>query len=361
MQKLNVNRIDYFDNIKWILAIIIINFHSFYYFQGVYPKYSNAFNYVIEFNSSYPMELFFFISAFFVIPSFLKKGKREFNKDKIVRLGSGILLTLFVVDQVLYIMNNWGQKSIFYLYVYNLMNTHSWKPLFNLQWAQFLGVAWFCWVLLIMTLIWTYFTNKEAIKNKADKPLPSFVTIILFCIFMIPINCFAWVLMSVLGDDFLGIRLMQYLPTYIAAFIIGIHCYKNQWIYKIDKTYGFFGLVLVLICISFSWSLFPGMTVGSFYFIPLHTGCAIGMCLFIIYVFKTYFNRSNTFTKILARASFPAYLVQFIFLNALFKYFEPTASWNPWAVTLFVGAMATICSFVLGIILNQLPYTRRVF
>ena len=65
-----------------------------------------------------------------------------------------------------------------------------------------------------------------------------------------------------------------------------------------------------LICISFSWSLFPGMTVGSFYFIPLHTGCAIGMCLFIIYVFKTYFNRSNTFTKILAKAVYDQELEQ---------------------------------------------------
>ncbi|ASK79326.1 hypothetical protein CF386_09680 [Paraphotobacterium marinum] len=359
MQNFNTNRLDYFDNIKWILAIIVINFHSFVHFQEVYPKYSNAFNYVIEFNSSYFMELFFFVSAFFVIPSFLKKGKKEFNKDKIVRLGSGILLVIFAVNQIPDIINNWGQKSIFQLYINEI--THGLKPLFDLQWGQFLNVAWFCWVLLVMTLIWSYFTNKEAIQNKPNKPLPSFVTIILFCIFMIPFNCLAMGLMSVLGDDFLGIHLMYYLPTYIAAFIIGIQCYKNQWVYKIDKTYGFFGLVLFLICISFSWSLFPGMTVGSFYYIPLHTGCAIGMCLFIIYVFKTYFNRSNTFTQILARASFPAYLVQSIFLNILFKYAESAVSWNPWAVTLFIGAMATICSFILGIVLNRLPYTRSVF
>ena len=41
--KKNINsRLDYLDNIKWFLAIIVIMHHSFDHFRGVYPKYGDV-------------------------------------------------------------------------------------------------------------------------------------------------------------------------------------------------------------------------------------------------------------------------------------------------------------------------------
>ena len=91
------------------------------------------------------------------------------------------------------------------------------------------------------------------------------------------------------------------------------------------------------------------------------TYCAVGMILFQLYIFKTFFNHSNKVTKVLARASYAAYLVQGIFLGLLIMFAVPHLQWNPWWVILFVGAVSSIGSFITGIILCRLPILRKVF
>ena len=152
--KKNINsRLDYLDNIKWFLAIIVIMHHSFDHFRGVYPKYGDVFGFICAFNQSYFMDLFFFISAFFIIPSFLKKGKNSFNKDKMIRLGGAVLITFWLVEPFSDIYKFWGTKTILDSFIGYLSSTDRWIPIGNLQWGDFMGVTWFCWTLLIFTLI----------------------------------------------------------------------------------------------------------------------------------------------------------------------------------------------------------------
>ena len=99
MQKKS-NRMQYLDNIKWVLAIIVIMHHSFDYFRNVYSTHYDAFSHILCFNQSYFMDLFFFISAFFIIPSFLNKGKSVFIKDKFIRLGGAVLIGSILVNSI---------------------------------------------------------------------------------------------------------------------------------------------------------------------------------------------------------------------------------------------------------------------
>ncbi|ASK78897.1 hypothetical protein CF386_07460 [Paraphotobacterium marinum] len=355
MKKPRQKRMYYLDNIKWLLAIVVIFHHSFDFLKNKFTSYYIGFDTVNAIDQSYFMDLFFFISAFFIVPSFLKKGKAEFNKDKIIRLGGAVLITILLVMPIQYdsIKEYLGTKSSYLSYLYT--------QTISFQWGTFMGVTWFCWTLLVFTLIWSQFTDKKSIQEKSDKPLPSLIKIIVFCLIMIPINLIALKVNGILGDGFLGFHYIKYFPTYIAAFILGIKAYQNNWLDKIDFKYGLFGLVIFLFFISGISNLTSFSFNISNSFEILRTPCAVGMILFLLYIFKTFFNHSNKVTKVLARASFPAYVVQFIFLGLMFKFVLPHLSWNPWWIAIFIGAVATIASFILGIILYCLPIFRRIF
>ena len=295
----------------------------------------------------------FFISVFFIIPSFLNKGKSVFIKDKFIRLGGAVLIGSILVNSI--------KGLILYSDKITLSGFISWyyQKITSLNWGDFIGVTWFCWTLLVFTLIWSLFTDKMYIQKKSEKPIPSFIKIFAFCIVMIPINYIALSLNNVVGDAFLGFHDIKYFPTYIAAFIFGIKTYQNNWLDKINYKYGIFGIIMF----SFFYSLESGWILGhGFNDAIFRTFCAVGMILFLIYVFKTYFNQSNKFTKTLSRASFPAYVIQFVFLITCFAFLKPFYfSWSPWLITLSTGVISVLSSFMLGIVLYRLPFFRRIF
>lgn len=162
-----------------------------------------------------------------------------------------------------------------------------------------------------------------------------------------------------LGEGFLGFHLIKYFPTYIAAFILGNKASQNNWLNKIDFKNGIFGFIMFVFfyCLELDLALYHGLDNDAIF----RTFCAVGMILFLLYIFKAFFNRTNKVTQVLARASFPAYVVQYIFLWALFKFLQPALLWNQWVITLVIGVISIISSFILGIILYRLPFFRRIF
>ena len=73
----------FFDNLKWILAVDVIFHHTLVLGCDYFTSYKTSFMYILAFNQSFFMSLFFFISAYFVVPSYNKKGKHLFNKEKL--------------------------------------------------------------------------------------------------------------------------------------------------------------------------------------------------------------------------------------------------------------------------------------
>lgn len=114
---------------------------------------------------------------------------------------------------------------------------------------------------------------------------------------------------------------------------------------------------------SFFYSLESGWILGhGFNDAIFRTFCAVGMILLLIYVFKTYFNQSNKLTKTLSRASFPAYVFQFVFLITCFAFLKSFyISWSPWLITLSTGVISVLSSFMLGIVLYRLPFLEEFF
>ena len=83
MEKNSISRIHYLDNIKWSLTIVMMIHYVLIYTQEMYPKYKENFDYVSSLDQTFFIDFFFLISGYFLIPSYLKKGQKLFNKDKI--------------------------------------------------------------------------------------------------------------------------------------------------------------------------------------------------------------------------------------------------------------------------------------
>jgi glucans biosynthesis protein C len=361
MQEVKNQRHYFLDNIKFFLAIIVIFDHSFDHFKDIFPSYHHVFNAICGFNQSYFMDLFFFISAYFIIPSYLNKKEKSFKKDKIIRLGGAVIITLLLIDPITDVIKFFGEKTILQSYTGYLTANDRWNTIVSLQWGSLLRVTWFCWALLVFTIIWCHFSEKSDLISLQKKPFPSFIKIILFCLMMVPINSFAIMLNNHLGDSFLGFRLLKYFPTYIAAFYFGLQAHKNDWIKQITLKHAIYGLIMFsLVFCGIFFNKFGYQKIDDPYTI-FRTFMTFGMIIFILYIFKNIFNYSNIFTKELARASFPAYVVQPIFLCFLFQWVAPKLIGSPWVITIIIGAVATICSFILGMVFVRTPYFNNIF
>jgi peptidoglycan/LPS O-acetylase OafA/YrhL len=90
----NSNRIAFLDNIRSLIIVLVLIFHSgASYGSGVefWPFHENNPSGIIDFfmfiGDVFFMAIMFFIAGYFVLPDFLKKGLCRFLKDKLKRLG----------------------------------------------------------------------------------------------------------------------------------------------------------------------------------------------------------------------------------------------------------------------------------
>ena len=90
-------KIVYIDHLKVILTVLVILHHTFitygapggwYYFQKTTSEAAKVpMTLFVAVNQSFFMGLFFFLSAYFIRPSYEKKGAAKFVKDRLIRLG----------------------------------------------------------------------------------------------------------------------------------------------------------------------------------------------------------------------------------------------------------------------------------
>ena len=220
-------RFDYLDNIKWTLAVLVILHHSAA-IAGLDPfpinlphvRPSEHYQYSIlrtfqSINQGFFMSLFFFISAYFVRPSYAKKGAWLFMKGKLKRLGIPTVLTILLIDPVaLYIAKDksfWDSMRLVVQMYTDMLKS----------WNLTMGVTWFCWSSIVFNAVYVFVRRLKSSDETASAPpapFPSFFKILLFATAMIPVNILALHAMNMVGEDFLGFHLLKYFPMYAAMF-----------------------------------------------------------------------------------------------------------------------------------------------
>lgn len=353
-------RYDYLDNIKWSLAILVILHHAAAIagkdtFPINLPQVAEAYQYQYTIlrsfqsvNQGFFMSLFFFISAYFVIPSYTKKGSRLFLKDKFKRLGVPTLATILVIDPLaMYISHD---LPFFASLRDSFLQYGSMLRSLNL----IMGVTWFCWTLIVFNVIFVLsrrFVSSEPPTVPEAGPLPSTLKILLFATLMIPFNYAGLYLMNVLGEDFLGFHLLKYFPMYIAMFCLGLQAQKKQWIQQLTFRHAFTWIVIWIAARIFLTPL-SNMVSRPFE--------VIGMSIFLLYSCQTLFNGRNRLSQMLSRSAYAAYVLQIIPLCILGKIYMPYMTPFPVINFLILGATSVSITFLLAHLLLKAPFVGKI-
>ena len=98
IQKASADRVVFFDNIRYLMVILVVVLHSACGYSNFIPYWivndtnSIFFDYLLGILDVFLMPTLFFIAGYFALPSLLKKGRWLFIRSKLKRLGNPWIL-----------------------------------------------------------------------------------------------------------------------------------------------------------------------------------------------------------------------------------------------------------------------------
>ena len=150
-------RLFYIDNLRiFLIALVVLHHLSITYGApgGWYYNESQAgmpaiipLSMFVASNQSFFMGMFFFISAFFIVPSVQRKGTGVFLKDRLIRLGIPTLIFYFILSPF----------TVYLRLKFIDAEQHSFIHVLKNGWGMGFGPMWFVEALLIFTLLYLPF------------------------------------------------------------------------------------------------------------------------------------------------------------------------------------------------------------
>ena len=378
----NSKRIYYLDRIKILLCLLVIGLHtsiayggagSWYYNEDVNsPIMSILFTIYDAVCQSFFMGLFFFISAYFTVPSYNKKGCRHFLKDRFIRLFIPLCIFYFILNPttVYFLEKIAHRKQISYFqYMYD--------SIINLDNLGF-GPLWFVEALIIFSIGYVLYrkiigrkiTGSESLK-KID--FPGNKCVYAFMI-ILGIVSFAVRLVFKTGVEVMGMQL-GYFPQYIALFALGTIAYENNWLHKItDKIssyyfkvsiigFGLLILVLAIFMISGNSSLDKfagGISLQAIIYALWEPFMCVGISVKLITVFRKKYDVTSDLWTGLSLDTYPVYVIHAP-VNVFLECMLITAPLNPVIKFIIVYSGTCVICFALShFILRRVPILRKI-
>ena len=367
-------KIHYIDTLKVLLTILVVLHHCFitygapggwYYSEKTTQTAAIVpMTIFVSVNQSFFMGFFFFLSAYFIKPSYDRKEAARFLTDRLLRLGLPLVFYSFILSPLLsYLVYYFGEgRHITYLQY--LGGFHPWIDF---------GVLWFVAALLLFTLV--YLAARAFAKNWAVKPLaaPSAGVIILFAATVgvvsflvrtrLPVG---WVLKPV------GFQPAHF-SQYIALFIGGLLAYRNNWLntltFKTGKQLFYFFLFLLMFFPVFYIIQTKFHMPGEWYSGGLHLQAIlyavweqlIGFSIItaLLIFGRELWNRSSPLLAKLSRYTFAVYIFHpLVVISASLA----VRNWDidPALKLLVVAPAAVIGSFLLAGLVVFVPGVKRV-
>lgn len=368
------NKLFYIDNIKVLLTILVVLHHTFiaYCFSdGWYYTEKTAhiaaavpMTMFVSINQSFFMGLFFLLSAYFMGPSYDRKGASRFIADRLLRLGIPLLFYSFVFSPFLSYLVYYFAKGHHITYLQYLSGFDSWIDF---------GVMWFVAALLVFTLIYLLGRSLIKITFKKPLPMPGAGTILLFAVSLGVISFLTrilfpvgWVLKP------LGFQLGHF-PQYIALFIVGLLAYRNQWFDNLSQRTGkrltwsawlcllffpVFFIIQVKLNMPVAWYS-GGFHWQSLLYALWEQWIGLSILTALLCRAKRSWNASSPLLGRLSRCSFAVYIFHPLAIVAL------TLAVRNWSVDpaiklLLVAPLAILCSFLLAAFVLLIPGVKKI-
>ena len=365
----NMNRLYFIDNLRIFLISLVVLHHlaitygapGGWYYHEARPGFPDILPMLlfVASNQSFFMGMFFFVSAYFMVPSLNRKGTGRFTAERMLRLGVPLLFFVFVLSPLtVYLVDSFARGQQVSLVDY---------------WLHFYGIGpgplWFVEALLLFSFVYLAFRR---LKIRVRIPFPK-TGMILLAAFLTGILQFIirlWLplgwSMPVTGFQF------PYFVQYILLFALGIVAYHNNWMDSVTPEMGkrwFIAanvLILVVLPVLFMLGMHGGEEAfgGGLHWQSL--GLALleqftGFSLIIglTGIFKKYFSTQGTAATQLSGTAYAVFIIHTPVIVAL------SVSLRHWEVYpplkfLALAPVALAASFLVAWMVKQVPGVRRV-
>ena len=311
------------DNLKVALIILVVLHHFALSYTGNTPFYyvEPASHDILAFfvlllfqlfNQAYFMGLFFLISGYFTPGSFERKGAKSYLKDRLLRLGIPTLIFMFILNPL-------ASLGVYQMPAALIKLSPFTTPF---TWQQYpkmimIGPMWFAVMLLIFEfgyVAWQMVAKRWTNRMINNSVLPNFRVIFAF-ILVLALTSYLVRIVLPLGKYFLGFPTLAYFPQYLSFFLIGILAFRNNWFRALPGSMGKrgFWLALVATLILFPAAISPSIlgngTWQSGVYALWDSAFSVGMCLFLITLFRRFFDNPSKLSMFLSQQAFTVYVI----------------------------------------------------
>lgn len=372
----------YIDNLRTFLITLVMLLHIavtygpigfWYYYERTGLLSTYLLGFFVSFNQAFLLGLFLMISAYFIIPSYDRKGADLFIRDRFRRLGIPLLFYIIIIGPFLiYIQKLFiAKEKVNFLYFY-----------YNFIIKNIIieaGPLWFLQALLIFSLFYTLLMEiiKKAQKKKGTfekkgLDFPQNYKIILFII-SLAIVTFLVRIRFPIETSIINLQLC-FLPQYVSLFILGIFAYRNNWFEKITYKKAIFWLS-VLIFTTLLWPILlffsgtfkeaditliaGGFRWQAFLYALWEAIIAISSSISIIYFFKKRLNRQNNLFGSLYKSAYTVFIIHPLIIVPL-SYSIKGLEIHPLIKFSIVAAVSIPLSFIIGNIIRKMPFLKRI-
>lgn len=371
----NKPRLLFIDNLRILVISLVIVSHCsityggpggwFFIDPGNAPGTPFILAVIDTINQSFFMGFFTLVSAYFVIPSLIRKGRKMFAHDRLIRLGIPLLFFVLVINPFIALLLMLAGAPL-PLPLLTLLNPIT-GPAF--------GPMWFVWFLLLATgayLLWTTYRPPAVPGSVPVKPVPGFFAIAGFGLLLGVVTAIVRIFIPI-GSTWLFNFQLPFFPQYIALFIVGIWAAENRWFDNIPGQVGKTCTVAALALIAIE-PVFMYTALASPSGISLLTGGlqwqSIGYafweqmtCVMIItallWIFSRHLNVQGPVTKAMAADSYAVYVFHPVVLVSLSLVFAGFAL--PQLVKFsLVLPLVIAFSFILAHLIRALPGAKQV-
>lgn len=373
-------RLDYVDNLRWLMIILVVGMHAACTYSGVggwYYRSSTAPDlpsllFFLGFQSSlqaFFMGFLFFLAGYFVPSAYDRKGFLRFVGDRVFRLGLPTILYVFVINIGMGIfLLGWFTQS-------GLRPAEAYRHyVSNGLWIDGTGPMWFATVLLLFSALYALF---RLFARRIPVPAemlnaPSFGAMIGLGALVGAVT-FLVRQFAPFGSSW---HTMQFcfFPQYVVMFVLGIMARRRGWIEALPARWGWRALCVALIGAPLSivaLTILNSATHGTFDEVRggLHYQAAIYavweqivcvlFCTGLLVVFRDRFDFRNRAIAFLSNNSFAVYVIHPPVLVAITLGMRQLP-WPPLQMFAVAWVAALAGSFATGAVLRRIPILKRI-
>jgi hypothetical protein len=320
---------------------------------------------LLIFNAPTMMSIMFFIAGYFALAPLIKKGTKQFLKDKIIRLGIPFLLGVMMLAPLSRFMayRSQGYRTNYFYYWFS----EFFKPQ-NFTQYHF----WFLGVLLlffsILCLAYLIFRDKiSSVDIKAEKLSPLFV----FFFITLTTGLYFVVNLFYSADYFTKLYVLEFqtvvFPIYAAYFILGIFAYKKDWFkdgYKPRALpWAITYIISLIIYIPTLIYVYQNLNAHHIVFLKLINDIANNLSIFsalfmLLAFFQKYLNGDQPYLKKISRSNYSTYLIHFSVVCVV-AYVSINISLPLLLKFLTQIIICALLSWEIGYLLIRIPIVRK--